>query len=456
MAFDPAPDEFDITRFNGIAVSEDMAARAFAEVYKGRLAFCHSRGKWYEFNDHTWVVQETPIAFHYARELSRRISAIATAGGQMQKTRFWAGVERACQADPIFSRTFRHWDTDQYLLGTPGGTMDLRTGELRTSRPTDYISKATLTIPDEFEDCPTWFSFLEQATNGDESLQRFLQQIAGYCLTGDTSEQCLFFIHGQGGRGKGVFLNTIRSVMGDYAITSAMETFEASKSIGHSTSIAMLNGARMVTASETEEGRAWAEARIKQFTGQDPITARFMRQDDFTFDPQFKLMIIGNHQPSLKTVDEAMKRRFNMIPFTVKPKKKDTRLTERLKKEWPGILRWMIAGCIDWQANGFIRPEVVVKATEEYFADQDMFGQWLQEYCEVDFNSRSFATSATELFVSWSKFAKANGEEPGVQKTFGQALARAQFPRKRTGRGMFYACISLRDFRDQAPDTDPF
>jgi putative DNA primase/helicase len=206
------------------------------------------------------------------------------------------------------------------LLGTPGGTVDLRTGELRTSRLEDCITKMTSVAPLD-EPCPRWIQFLNEATGKDADLIEFLQQWCGYGLTGLTREHALVFVYGAGGNGKSVFLNVVQTIMKDYAITAAMDTFTASKFDKHSTDLAMLQGARLVTASETEEGRAWAEARIKQMTGGDAITARFMRQDNFTFTPQFKLTIIGNHQPVLHNVDDAAKRRFNIVPFLLKPAK---------------------------------------------------------------------------------------------------------------------------------------
>jgi P4 family phage/plasmid primase-like protien len=161
--------------------------------------------------------------------------------------------------------------------------------------------------------CPTWLGFLEDATQADAGLVRFLQQIAGYCLTGDTREHALFFIYGPGGNGKSVFLNTLNGILADYAETAVMDAFAASAHDKHSTDIAMLRGARLVSVSETEEGRAWAETRVKQLTGGDKVTARFMRQNNFTFTPRFKLVIVGNHKPVLTNVDDAAKRRFNML-----------------------------------------------------------------------------------------------------------------------------------------------
>lgn len=451
MGPDDMQNVVNLDEFRGQPITEDMAAQRFALIYAEKLVYCHSYGAWFEFDGSTWVKQDMPYAFHYARILARQLSGIATGNVTLQKMRFAAEVERGAKSDPLLMVNSKVWDKDIYLLGTPSGTVNLRTGELQTSNPKDYISRATSVAPDDVPDCYHWNKFLDEATGGDADLKRYLQQIAGYSLTGDTREQCLFFCHGEGGRGKGTFVNTLQSILGGYATTAAMEILEASRHSGHSTSVAMLNGARLVTSSETEEGKGWAEARIKQFTGQDPITARFMRQDDFTFLPQFKLVIMGNFQPSLRTVDEAMRRRFNMVPFTIIPSKKDQLLPEKLKKEYPGILRWAIEGCLDWQANGFVRPKRVIEATNEYFDNQNTFGEWLKEYCEVDLKKLHGIESATDLFSSWSKYAKANGEDGGSQKTFSQSLIRNGFVKKVTKSGKQYAGISLINFQKDSP-----
>jgi putative DNA primase/helicase len=184
----------------------------------------------------------------------------------------------------------------------------------------------------------------------------------------------------------------------------------------HPVDLAMLSGARLVTASETERGRAWAESRIKQITGGDPITARFMNKNPFTFHPTFKLIIIGNHAPTLSTVDEAMRRRFNIVPFTHQPEKPDLDLSRKLRREWPGILRWMLDGCLDWRANRLTRPNVVLQATREYFADQDLLGQWLDRDCFIEIGNRLRWTGSTELYNSWSAFAREADQKPGSKK----------------------------------------
>jgi putative DNA primase/helicase len=183
----------------------------------------------------------------------------------------------------------------------------------------------------------------------------------------------------------------------------------------------MLRGARLVTATETEEGRRWAESRIKQLTGGDTISARFMRQDFFEYRPQFKLIIAGNHKPSLRTVDEAIRRRFHLIPFTVTipAEERDGELTEKLKTEWPGILAWMVEGCTKWQADGLRPPLAVVNATAAYLEAEDAITSWMEDRCERDPNAWE-PTSA--LFASWSAWANAAGEAVGRQRKLTESL----------------------------------
>jgi putative DNA primase/helicase len=223
-----------------------------------------------------------------------------------------------------------------------------------------------------------------------------------------------------------------------------MDTFTASRGDRHPTELAMLRGARLVTASETEEGRSWAEARIKQITGGDPITARFMRQDFFTFRPQFKLTIVGNHQPMLRNVDEAARRRFAIVPFIRKPAVPDQHLETALAREWSGILRWMIEGCLDWQANRLVRPTSVTEATADYFAEQDLYAQWLDEACDVEpDNPYKWATTG-DLFASWAAYAKAAGEDPGTKKGFAPAMRRKGFKPHRCKSARGWSGIRLR------------
>jgi putative DNA primase/helicase len=266
----------------------------------------------------------------------------------------------------------------------------------------------------------------------------FLRRVCGYALTGITREHALFFLYGTGANGKSVFLNTVISIFGDYHTTAAIETFTASKSEHHPTDLAHLRGARLVTATETEEGRRWAESKIKVLTGGDKIAARFMRGDFFEFVPSFKLIIAGNHMPGLRAVDEAIRRRLHLIPFsvTIPMEERDPQLWEKLKAEWPGILSWMIQGCLEWQRSGLQPPEIVKNATAAYLQAEDAIATWIDECCQLD--PQAWETVA-DLYASWSAWATQAGEPVGSKKNFVQNLeARAYRPhRTHVGRGFY-------------------
>lgn len=414
---------------DGFALHEDGIALAFAEKHKGALRYDHDRGKWFRWTGKYWARDETKIAFSWSRDICRQLAKEGGAEDKfaalLAKASTAASVERYAQADEALAVTSSVWDCDPWLLGTPDGTIDLRTGAVLLPKASDHITKHAAVVPAASPDCPLWLQFLHDATNGDDGLIRFLRQWCGYTLTGVTIQHALLFIYGPGGNGKSVFLNTVFGLLGTYAQMASMETFTSGAGDKHPTDMAMLAGARMVCASETEEGRAWAETRIKQLTGGDPVSARFMRQDFFTFLPAFKLAVIGNHLPVLRNVDDAARRRFNVVPFVHKPPNPDRTLEAKLKAEGPAILRWMIEGCLDWQKNGLVRPRVVTEATGSYFSEQDSVRQWIEDHCET--GKRSLSDTSDALFKSWTAYAVASGEKAGTMRWFSQNLARQGF-----------------------------
>lgn len=418
-------------------ISEDAIASEFTRRYGNALRFDHSRGTWMEWDGSRYREDGRAKAFHYARVIGRTLS-----NGQRSlcKAAVAGGAERFARADPVHATDATVWDLNPMLLGTPLGTVDLRTGEVCEPNPDDMMTKQTSVAPETGEPV-LWLRFLEEALRGDAAVIRFLRQWAGYCLTGSTVEQQLAFLIGSGGNGKGVFTNTLVEILGDYAVTAAMETFTASRNDRHSTELAMLRGARLVTASETEAGRGWAEAKIKALTGSDPITARFMRQDNFTFTPQFKLLMSGNHAPTLHNVDEAMRRRFNIVPFIHKPANADPDLLAKLRSEHGRILQWAIEGCLDWQANKLLRPEAVQIATGVYFEDQDVFGRWLEERCTI---SPGGWGQPTELFQDWVSFAHSLGSEAGNTNSFSAQLVSRGFEKSKRNSVRGYRGISLK------------
>ena len=405
------------------SLTEDNLARVFADQFSGRLRFSHDVGRWYVFENSRWREDNTDAAFNWARELCRNLNHDGKR--QWAKAATAAAVERFARADRAFAMRGDEWNANPWLLGTPAGTVDLKTGEQRAADPADLITRSTLVAPEEGEP-QLWLQFLAQATQGDEELELFLRQIFGYSLTGDTREECLFYVYGSGGNGKGTFVGAMFDILGDYAASATMDTFLASKFDRHSTDLAMLRGARLVIASETQKGRAWDDQRVKALTGGDMITARFMRMDNFTYRPSFKLVLFGNHKPVLKTVDDAWRRRFHIIPFTHRPLKQDATLKERLRAEYPQILRWAIDGCLDWQQHGIVAPARVKAETVEYFASQDQFETWIDERCEV---GQRYVEVNGALFASWKAFCESIGEHPGTSRAIADELATHGFRR---------------------------
>lgn len=403
--------------------SEDGLSLAFAEKHKNDLRYDHTQGRWYVWDGARWKEENTQLAFCWARDLCREYNRHHR-DKSLPKMRTASAVEQFCRADRRFAVTHELWDVDPWLLCTPDGTIELQSGTMRENRQEDHITRCTTVAPSNMP-TPLFNQFLDEVTRGDQELQDFLKALFGYVLTGITREHILIFIYGLGGNGKGTLVNAFHDILGGYATAAPMETFTSSKYDRHPTELAGLAGARLVTASETEEGRAWAESRIKQLTGGDPVKARFMRKDFFEYMPQFKLVFLGNHKPVLHNVDDAARRRFHIIPFTHKPQNPDKELSEKLKAEYPGILQWAIDGCLKWQRDGLIVPEAVRRETDEYFSEQDTFSQWLDECTEKKYETTG-ETSA-RLFASWQSWAKASGESAGTAKRFNERMMTAGY-----------------------------
>jgi putative DNA primase/helicase len=298
-----------------------------------------------------------------------------------------------------------------------------------------------------------WLEFLNKIFNNDAELILFIKRFCGYCLTGDISEHCFLFLHGSGRNGKGVFCRTLLNVLGDdLSNTSPIEMFlEVRGSDRHPTELARLHKIRLTVAQETPKGRGWDEGKIKNMTGGDPIPGRFMRQDFFDFWPTFKLIIAGNNKPSLKLVDEAIRARLKLVPFPVKfPKaEQDPHLTEKLKVEGPEILRWMIDGCLNWQANGLGDPPAVVEASRSYFHDQDKVAAWLDERTE----RRQMAFTLTaELHPDWQAWCDEKGIDALGKTAFSKALQDRNWTYKKSREGGGFKDLVLK--AKPAPQVD--
>ena len=439
-------DETDDGSESGVrppAFTDEAVALRFAERHAHDLRYVAAWSKWLAWDGKRWQFDDTLCAFDLARKICREAAAECNkvrVAAILASSKTVAAVERLAKADRRLAATVDQWDADPWLLNTPRGVIDLRTGARRGHRPGDYLTQITAVAPGGAY--PTWERFLDQVTAGNKSLQQYLQRVVGYGLTGVTSEQALFFGYGTGANGKTVFISAISGILADYHRAAPIETFTASHQDRHPTELARLRCARLVTSVETEEGRRWAESRIKSLTGGDKIAAHFMRQDFFEFTPQFKLVIAGNHKPGLRSVDEAIRRRFNLIPFTVTipPAQRDPGLADKLKAEWPGILAWAIKGCLEWQRVGLAPPDTVTAATAAYLEAEDAVAAWMKERCEED---ASATASSTALFLSWKDFAEKAGEPVGSQKKLSQRLEDRGFKKDHTRRGSSFEGLRI-------------
>jgi putative DNA primase/helicase len=417
------------------AFSDDALALRFIDQHKDTLRYVPSLGKWLRWDGKRWCFDERLIAHDRMRKVCRGAAAECKqpkVAKLIASNKTAAAAERFARSDQRIIATVDELDADQWRLNTPGSTIDLRTGK----EWHDLLTKITGIAPDASCPTPVWGAFLARITDNQPELSAYLQRVVGYSLTGSTQEHALFFLYGLGANGKTTFLNAITACTGDYHRTAPIETFTASSVDRHPTELAGLRGARLVTAIETEEGRRWAESRIKSLTGGDKISARFMRQDFFEYTPQFKLIIAGNHKPGLKSVDEAIRRRFNLIPFTVTipPDERDEALPEKLKAELPGIMQWMIDGCVDWQERGLAPPEVVTNATAAYLEAEDALAAWIEEVGQRDPNAWE---KSSDLFASWAAWATKAGEYVGPMKRFLGVFETKGFTyeRRKDGRG---------------------
>lgn len=405
--------------------TEIAMADAFLSEHGDDWRFCAQRGSWLRWNGHRWLWDEKRAVFKATKEVVRRVASVTNDPKKLATLGKVSSVERLVACEPRIAVLLTDLDRDPGILNTPGLAVDLDSGLSRENLRKDLCSKCTTEAPTPpGTRSELWSRFLDRVTHGDAELVAYLQRVAGYALTGSVKEHAIFFVYGTGQNGKGVFINALSYAMGDYAAVAAMTTFTEQKHEGHPTDLAKLVGARLAVAQETEEGRAWAEAKLKQLTGGDRLTARFMCRDFFDFDPTFKVLIAGNHKPVLRNVQKAERRRFQIIPFTatIPDEERDPDLLDKLKAEAGTILRWALDGTAEWRRIGLAPPPRVRDATEAYFNAEDGFGEWLTDNFELRLEDPDAWEKNADVWARWVERCKADGEEPGSKKALSKKL----------------------------------
>jgi len=403
------------------------------------LRYCQASKKWLVFDGRRWRMDAVADVYRLAKDTVRHIyaeaSGVASEEERKQITK-WAVRSEAeprikamlglAEKEVGIPVTPEELDADPWLLNVANGTLDLRTGALREHRPEDLITRLAPVTYDPDATCPTWQRFLQRIMGGKQTLIDFLQRAVGYSLTGSVREQVLFLMYGTGANGKSTFLDALQALLADSALQADFSTFLMTEREGVRNDLARLRGARLVSAVEAEAGRRLSEVVLKQLTGGDRITARFLYGEFFEFTPSFKLWLAANHKPMIRGQDPGIWRRIRLIPFTetIPKEEQDRELPEKLRAELPGILAWAVQGCLAWQRDGLGEPEEVREATAEYRTEMDILGDFIAAHAEVD---ASATVEASILYRQYAAWAEGNGDKPMTKTMFGCRLSERGF-----------------------------
>ena len=449
-------ERFTLREGRGAYLCNDAGnAERLADRHGANLRYCYPWGSWLVYDGTRWHVDDRGAVVRLAKDTARSIFEEAKeapddetakrlgkwASSSLSESKLRSMISLA-QSEPGIPALPEEMDASPDLLNVLNGTIDLRSGELREHRREDLLTKLARVEYDPEARAPVWSAFLERVLPA-EDLRSFVRRAAGYSATGDTSEQCLFINHGVGANGKSTFHEAVAAALGDYAMRAPTDMLLTKRGGAVPNDVARLKGARFVTASETEDGRRLAESLVKDLTGQDTITARFMRAEFFDFRPTHKLHLSTNHKPEIRGTDTAIWRRIRLVPWTVTipPTEQDKKLSEKLRNELPGILAWIVMGCVEWRRGGLQAPEEVRKATSAYRAEMDVLASFIEDCCLLRAGASALATP---LYVAYKEWCEANGEHIEKQRRFGMRLTERGLRREKVGGVYKWHGIGLR------------
>jgi len=413
-------------------------AAFFAALFREKVCFDHARKRWLFFEKHWWTTDGDGKLIRMAKQVPRlrleNSAKIADKERRESEARWAMQSESLARIKAILAlaESEKHlaiegtnWDHDPWLLGVANGVVDLRTGKLRPGSPGDRITLHTEIEFTPSTQSPRWDRFLMEIFDGDSELVSFVHRATGYTLTGDTSEQCFFCCYGLGGNGKGKFLEALRYVLGGYACNLPFSAFELQARSSIPNDLATLPGRRFVTAIESDETARLNEARIKALTGCDPITARLLYREYFTFTPQAKFWLAFNHRPPVLDDSHGFWRRVRLIPFVRQFKTKaEPELEKTLRAEAPGILAWAVRGCLEWQVKGLGLPIAVKTATDVYREESNPLSDFMADRTISDPDAK---VGVGCLWSEYNDWAKENAER--------NPLNRSQFTSRLEGMG---------------------
>lgn len=430
----------------GVTGSEDALAAEFAMLFQHLFRYTPGMG-WMRCLPHCWVRDDAMTAFDCARQVAR-YAALAEpnkkAGRAISSAKTIGAIVTIAKSDPRLTLAAEEWDAEPHEFNVPDGVIDLRNGSL-TARDTDqYFTRCATVSPAFGAPRPTWDRFLLDVFCDDAEMVEFVQRMVGYMLTGDRREQKIFFLQGVGANGKSTLVDFVSSLAGSYTIKLPAHVLMHSQLQGHPTELAQLRGKRLAVSSEIEEGQHWAESRIKELTGDETLTARFMRQDFFEFRQGQKHLVVGNHKPRLRGGDAAIARRFVLVPFPAKfaGDKRDPNMLAKLRDESEAVLAWAIEGAIKWYASGLAIPGSVTAASQAYMEENDDLSAWIEENCVL---LAGVKTQSTPLYGNYVSWLKTRGQHAPAIKTWGDRMSVVTGIERRKSHGVVvYIGIALR------------
>ena len=437
-------------------------ARFFADKWHGLLAYVYERKKWMHWGYSRWAMCVAGEEVERAKETCRAI--YSAAGQELAKDpeksqklvreaaqahlsqRIKAMVDLA-QSDPMLTVSSTRLDADNYLLGVGNGVVDLRKASIRPNEPELYITRYCNADFDPDADCPRWLKFLDEVFQGDQATITSVQRLLGYTLTGLSVEEFLLFCVGFGANGKSIFGNVAAQIIGDYAKAAPSTLLAARRGDDHSArgDLAMLDGARMVSVNELPAGMRLDEQVVKQLAGREPISARHLYGEFFTFQPRFTVWVRTNHKPIIKGDDDGIWRRVVVLPFRRKfePHEQDPHLEAKLLAERDGILRWMVEGAQKYLKQGMYLSPLMQAERKQFRKDSDMLGEFLDEQTIAKAGEK---VEQVHLYSKWVAWCAGNGTQPGSKKTFTQRLAERGFPGKSSNGKRYYIGLTPSPF----------
>jgi putative DNA primase/helicase len=433
-------------------------AECFAAESGDRYRYNATNDQWLRWNGVVWAVDKTSqIDADILSTIRHRQSLVAnipisqtndkakifTYLVRSEDVRGRKNVKQAAQWLPKFATCIDQYDSKEYLASTLNGTLDLRSGSFSDARRGDYITLQLGANYDEKADCNRWKQFLKEIFDGNDDLIRFMQKVVGYSLTGEMSEQKMFIAYGFGKNGKSEFVNVVQALSGDYGARASFKTFDADKQSEQTNDLAMLKGKRFVSMIETGGDKKLNEPLVKQITGGDKITCRFLHKEFFEYFPQFKLFLATNHKPVITHSDFAIWRRIVLIPFTQNFEGREEKgLKEKLMSELSGILNWALEGLKLWQSEGLKPlPKAVIEATDKYKKDSDTIGQWLE------LRTTSMTGASVQSSVAYNDYkdwANENGFYPLGNRAFKASLEERGFFTARKIEAVFWFGFELK------------